>query len=335
MIKHLRSYLPTNVLDQIYKMHVRSHFDYCDFIYHIPRLKVKRNPVSDSENDYYDDDVDDDDPRDHHLGDKINDIKLNYQMRAIESIQYQAALAVTGAWKGTNTSKIYEELGWESLHHRRWYRRATQFFKIMNGLTPQYLVDPIPVPRRHLFGRHTTNDLYEFSYRNQRFLNSFYPDSVICWNNLGPEIRNIETLSSFKKKLLSTIQPIPRSIFKIHDPNGVKILYQLRVGLSPLREHKKHHNFLDTPSDICHCGTGIETTEHFLLKCPMFSNPRGDLLSTINPIINSKIQNVQFIDDPTLVQIMLYGNENLNPLDNNFVLNATINYIYSTERFSL
>ena len=142
-------------------------------------------------------------------------------------------------------------------------------------------------------------------------------------------------MKRFKKKLLSTIQPIPRSIFKIHDPNGVKFLYQLRVGLSPLREHKKHHNFLDTPSDICRCGTGIETTEHFLLKCPVFSDPRGDFLSTINPIINSKIQNVQFIDDPTLVQIMLYGNENLNPLDNNFVLNATINYICSTERFSL
>ena len=253
-------------------------------------------------------------------------------MRTIESLQYQAALAVTGAWKGTNTSKIYEELGWESLHHRRWYRRATQFFKILNGLTPQYLVDPIPVPRRHLFGRHPTNDLYEFSYRNQRFLNSFYPDSVICWNNLGPEIRNIETLSHFKKKLLSIIQPASKSIFKIHDPNGVKFLYQLRVGLSPLKEHKKRHRFLDTPTDICCCGTGIETTEHFLLKCPMFSGPRAKLLSKINPILNSNSE--QLIDDPYLVQIILYGNQNFNPFENNSILNATINYILFTERFS-
>ena len=42
LIKHLRQYLPTNVLDQIYKMHVRSHLDYCDFIYHIPELKRKK-----------------------------------------------------------------------------------------------------------------------------------------------------------------------------------------------------------------------------------------------------------------------------------------------------
>ena len=41
MIKQLREYLPTNVLDQIYKMHARSHLDYCDFIYHIPELRKK------------------------------------------------------------------------------------------------------------------------------------------------------------------------------------------------------------------------------------------------------------------------------------------------------
>ena len=58
---------------------------------------------------------------------------------------------------------------------------------------------------RHLFGRHAQNDLYTFSWRNLRFLYSFFPDSVIAWNNLGPETRKIETLSGFKKKLLSMI----------------------------------------------------------------------------------------------------------------------------------
>ena len=33
MTKQLREYLPTNVLDQIYKMQGRSHLNYCDFIY--------------------------------------------------------------------------------------------------------------------------------------------------------------------------------------------------------------------------------------------------------------------------------------------------------------
>ena len=46
-------------------------------------------------------------------------------MNTLESIQYQAALGVTGAWKGTNRDKIYEELGWESLHNRRYFRPVT------------------------------------------------------------------------------------------------------------------------------------------------------------------------------------------------------------------
>ena len=40
-------------------------------------------------------------------------------------------------------------------------------------------------------------------------------------------------------------------MFDIHDPTGVRYLFQLRVGLSPLRYHKKRHNFIDTPSNEC------------------------------------------------------------------------------------
>ena len=73
-------------------------------------------------------------------------------MKALESIQYQAALAVTGAWRGSSRDKIYEELGWESLQNRRVFRRLTLFYKIMNGMTPSYLIDPVPKPRNHLYG---------------------------------------------------------------------------------------------------------------------------------------------------------------------------------------
>ena len=36
-------------------------------------------------------------------------------MEHIERVQYQAALAITGCWQGSNRNKLYEELGWESL----------------------------------------------------------------------------------------------------------------------------------------------------------------------------------------------------------------------------
>ena len=48
----------------------------------------------------------------------------------IEHIQYRAALAITGAWKGTSHAKVYEELAWESLSDRRRSRLIRQIHKI-------------------------------------------------------------------------------------------------------------------------------------------------------------------------------------------------------------
>ena len=333
MIKQLRQYLATNVLDQIYKMHVRPHLDYCDFIYHIPELKPDSDD-SDSEVDSSTIACDSNDETENINENTNRKISLNFRMRTLESIQYQAALAVTGAWKGTSTVKIYMELGWESLHHRRYFRRITQFYKIMNGLTPKYLLDPIPMPRRHLFGRHITNDLYKVNCRNKRFLHSFYPDSINCWNELDPDIRKIETLSRFKSAILKTIKPQKRSIFRIHDPTGIRYIYQLRVGLSPLKHHKKRHRFLDTPNDTCLCGTGIETTDHFLVACPLFRMQRDRLLSVVTPII-SKLHCWTSATNSARTNWLLYGDDKLDIGENSEILKSTIKFIRDTERFEI
>ena len=41
-----------------------------------------------------------------------------------------------------------------------------------------------------------------------------------------------------------------KCIFGIHDPLGLRYIFQLRVGLSSLRCHKNRHNFINTPSDM-------------------------------------------------------------------------------------
>ena len=98
LMRMLRAYLPIKALDLIYKARVRSHFDYCDFIYHIPELETTEKTLESG---------------------RPTDIRLNHQMDKLESLQAQAGLAVTGAWKGTNRDKLNEELGWEPL---RWFR---------------------------------------------------------------------------------------------------------------------------------------------------------------------------------------------------------------------
>ena len=46
----------------------------------------------------------------------------------IESIQYNAVLVIAGAVRGTSKEKDYQELGFESLQQRRWYRKLCCLF---------------------------------------------------------------------------------------------------------------------------------------------------------------------------------------------------------------
>ena len=100
-------------LDQMYKALVRSHLDYCDIIYHIPSYQ-NQAPLG---------------------------VTLNSFMEKIERIQYQASLAVSGAWLGSSRTKLYEELGWESLSDRRMGRRISQIHKMFKNNTPSYLTN--------------------------------------------------------------------------------------------------------------------------------------------------------------------------------------------------
>ena len=47
----------------------------------------------------------------------------------MESIQYNATLAITDAIRGTSKEKLYQEPGLESLHKSRWYRKNLLLFQ--------------------------------------------------------------------------------------------------------------------------------------------------------------------------------------------------------------
>ena len=254
-------------------------------------------------------------------------------MEQIERVQYQAALVVTGTWKGTSANKIYEQLGWESLSDRRWFRRLVQFFKIQNGLTPEYLRDPVPSPRTHLFGTRSGNDVPNIICKTTSYIDSFYPHAVKIWNDIGPDLRKPTRLSIFKSNILRLIRPLRLNFFNVHDPKGMKRLFQLRVGLSPLRYHKKRRNFKDTPTDTCHCKMSAETTAHFLVYCNLFTEARDHMFQTINPILESK--GLILPNDDMFVKFLLYGHDNLSVDENTVVLTATLKYIHESTRFEL
>ena len=51
----------------------------------------------------------------------------NTFQQKMESVQYNATLAITGAVRGSSRENFYQELGLESLQQRRWYRKICYF----------------------------------------------------------------------------------------------------------------------------------------------------------------------------------------------------------------
>ena len=100
LLRKLQAFLPRQPLVTVYKAFIRPHLDYWDIIY------------------------------DQSYNDSFH--------QKIESVQYNAALAITGAIRDTSREKLYQERRLESLRKRKWYRKLCYFFKIFTGQSIQY-----------------------------------------------------------------------------------------------------------------------------------------------------------------------------------------------------
>ena len=119
-------------------------------------------------------------------------------------------------------------------------------------------------------------------------------------------------------------------IYKIHHPRGLKLLTRLRLGLSHLREHKFRHNFNDTIDPFCLCDTNdIETSEHFLLRCPNYACLRLKLFDNLR---NNNMLLLP-LESRLIVQILLFGSENYDSTANKIIISSVIEFIIKSKRF--
>ena len=227
-------------------------------------------------------------------GDIIYDQAHNVSFQQkLESLRYNACLAITGAYnaclaitgaiRGSSREKLYQELGFESLQQRRWYRKLCSFHKIIKSESPRYLFNIIPIRNSAYSTRNHVNILL-FKTNHNFFKNSFFPSTIIEWNNLDPYLRNSDTYEISKNSILKFIIPSPNSVFECCNPQEIEFLTRLRPGLSHLREHKFKHSFQDSLNPLCKCSAEVESTSHFLLHCPIYNNDWSSLLSTIRNI---------------------------------------------------
>ena len=305
VMKQLYRYVPRTALEIIYKLYVRPHLDYGDVVYHIPD---KNSATFDSEND-----------------------TIHPLMARIESVQYEAARVVSGAWKGTSRDKLYNDLGWESLHHRRNFRRLCILYELQKNDFPKYLSENINLckPKKSL--RLINNQsLTNWPCRTSKFRYSFFPSAIKYWNALERETKSANNITHFKNLLLKQIRPKRKEYFGILDKQGTRFITLLRMGLSPLNKHKFDHNFNDTPDSICSAQDGVENTEHFLLLCKYYVNNRATLVRKLTEILKT---NFDTYPNKKKVEIILYGSEHLSAQDNRNILMESISFIRKSKRF--
>ena len=143
---------------------------------------------------------------------------MSFFSNKIESVQYEAALATTGVIQGTSCDKLNQELDLESLKSKRWCKCLCCMYKIMTEKTPNYLINLIPkcVP----IIRTRNNSIPTCHCQADGFKYSFYLSTLNDWFSLDISIRNLESISLFKIRLLSFIRPVQNNIYNILNQNA-------------------------------------------------------------------------------------------------------------------
>ena len=252
--------------------------------------------------------------------DTVWDNCTQHEKNELEKIQTdEAARIVTGTTKLVSIRALYQEIKWDTLEERRREHRLALFYKMVNGLSTPYLLSliPLPVNRVSSYNLRNSNDIQTIPARTNLYYNSCLPSVVREWNNLPLDVRNSDSLNSFKRRLNDRDRYIPKYYYSGN--RKLQILHtRLRTGCSSLNHDLFFKHITDSP--LCRCGE-IENTEHYFMSCRLYHNQRVDLMNIISRYT------------PVTLQIVLYGS-NMLPLNiNNAIFEAVHKYIKESKIF--
>ena len=160
-------------------------------------------------------------------------------------------------------------------------------------------------------------------------MSSFFPSHKILEYNHVAFLNNA-TIQVFKSHLVSLFRPSIKSTVRIHDPLGLRSLFQLRLGLRHLRSHKNNHNLEKTPSGVCLCDTGIEDTYHYPFRFLFYAVHRAILATKVISILFW----INLNQLGNTVTVYLYRHHSLSDNDNRIIILATIELLKNTNRFT-
>lgn len=253
-------------------------------------------------------------------GDVIWDNNSVQSINKLEGIQTEAARIITGGTRLVSINKLYIETGWERLKDRREKHRLTYFYKMRNGLTPEFLSNLVPQNLRSIHDHNTRHShiIPPIRTRTALYSNYFLPQSVRSWNHLVNDTKNCPSLNAFKSTLnfsnkkKSFIYYIGSRLGQIHHA-------RLRMECSALNYHLFSKNIIQ--SENCACGVR-ETTQHYFFHCPRYNNIRQRYLTNLNLPI------------PTTLNVLIFGSDELTLHQNTEIFLAVHRYIINSKRFT-
>ena len=82
---------------------------------------------------------------------------------------------------------------------------------------------------------------------------------------------------------------------------------------------------------LCSINDGIEDTEHYFLLCHTYDAHRRDLFNSVNAMLLP--HGLISLSNEALLQVILYGHQQLSFDSNAKILQATLEYIHASKRF--
>ena len=246
----IAKFLPRPILNQLYTIYIRPHFDYCDIVYD-------------------------------------GNLTLTDSAR-LQTLQNRCARLVTGTLFRTSTDALLNDLGWERLEDRRHIHKLLFFHRLYynNPPLPAYMTNLVTDTRQNATGLklRSAQLLSLPPIRLESFRRSFIPSTIRQWNHLPESLRNTLSRRDFSRQVWRRYgAPEPPTLNSVGTKTGNTHHTRLRVGLSHLHAHMFQIQL--TPSPACVCGHIQEDTAHYILWCPLYTYYRSQLLIKIRKII--------------------------------------------------
>jgi len=260
-------------------------------------------------------------------GDIIYDNTSLKNKLKLDNLQRRAAIICTGAYRHTETQSLLHELAWEPLAKRRYNHKIIQIFKIINGIYPNYLLEPITPIQNDVYNFRNNHRFHINRRRTESSNTSFYPSTIRIWYSLPHNLTDSVTVAQLRRKLLLD-KPRPSMYFKLCSGKQGILLTRLRLGLSALNSHRFKYNLITSP--ICEiCNLEPETTDHFFHTCPSYLNARQRFYDRLTHELNIDVIN---LNKSILTNILLQGLID-SKLQSN-LLQIIFEYITDTGRFN-